>query len=293
MRYALCALREVDEMSRVFRALEKAEREKQEKSQKESLFRIPEQKSVSGKEESALRPPHERTVEVRLPSREQASTLVAPPNSFAEEQFRKLKTEIFHWSSNPPHIILVTSTGPGEGKTVVSVNLALAFAQEIQKKAILVDADLRKPSIRLESNPTSKGLSSYLLGQTPFSEILVNSDIENLWFIPAGPSPKKCAELIGTTRMKELLTSLREFGDDTYVIIDSSPILATAEPTLLSKMVEGVILVVMADRAPRESIRRAIQSIDREKIIGVVFNQKESKPLGHYYSKYYHGYYTK
>jgi Mrp family chromosome partitioning ATPase len=139
------------------------------------------------------------------------------------------------------------------------------------------------------------GLSSYLLGQTHVSEILVNSDIENLWFVPAGPSPKKSAELIGTTRMKELLTSLREFGDDAYVIIDSSPILATAEPTLLSKMVEGVILVVMADRAPRETIRRAIQSIDRQKIIGIVFNQKDLRPLGRYSSYYhgYHGYYRK
>jgi capsular exopolysaccharide synthesis family protein len=220
---------------------------------------------------------------------------MAPPSSFAEEQFRKLKTQIFHWSPKPPHILLVTSTVPGEGKTVVSVNLALAISQEIQKKAILVDADLRKPSIHLESQRHSMGLSSYLLGQTDVSEILVNSDIENLWFVPAGPSPKKSAELIGTTRMKELLTSLREFGDDAYVIIDSSPILATAEPTLLSKMVEGVILVVMADRAPRETIRRAIQSIDRQKIIGIVFNQKDLRPLGRYSSYYhgYHGYYRK
>jgi Mrp family chromosome partitioning ATPase len=88
--------------------------------------------------------------------------------------------------------------------------------------------------------------------------------------------------------MKELLTSLREFGNDTYVIIDSSPIFSTSEPTLLSKMVEGVVLVVMADRTPRESTRRAIQSIDRQKIIGVVFNQKEFKPMGHYYSSYYY-----
>jgi capsular exopolysaccharide synthesis family protein len=145
---------------------------------------------------------------------------MAPPNSSAEEQFRMLKTQIFHWSSNPPHIILVTSAFPGEGKTTVSLNLALAIAQEIQKKAILVDADLRRPSTYFESHRNSKGLSNYLLGQAGLSEILLNSDIENLSIIPAGPSPKKSAELIGTTRMKELLTSLRGW-DDTYVIIDS------------------------------------------------------------------------
>jgi protein-tyrosine kinase len=74
------------------------------------------------------------------------------------------------------------------------------------------------------------------------------------------------------------------------MISDSPPLLATTEPTLLSKMVEGVILVVMADRTPRESVRRAIQSIDREKIIGVVLNQEELKGSS-YYSSYYHSYY--
>jgi protein-tyrosine kinase len=280
-------------MSKIYKALEKAEREKEEKSKTGLSLEDFVEKRVFRKEEPSLRYLAERTVEVGLPSKEETSVLMAPPNSFAEEQFRKLKTQIFHWTSNPPHILLVTSTGPGEGKTMVSVNLALAVAQEIQKKAILVDADLRKPSIHLESQRYSKGLSSYLLGQTHLSEILVNSDIENLWIIPAGASPKKSAELFGTNRMKELLTFLSEFGDDTYVIIDSSPILSTSEATLLSKMVEGVILVVMADRSPRESIRRAIQSIDREKIVGVVFNQKESKALGHYYLKYYQGYYKK
>jgi capsular exopolysaccharide synthesis family protein len=277
-------------MSRVFRALEKAEKEKEEESKKGSSFRMFEEKSASGKEKLALSFPHQKAVEVVVPSREKAPVLVAPPNSFAEEQFRMLKTQIFHWSSNPPRIILVTSAFPSEGKTTVSLNLALAIAQEIQKKAILVDADLRRPSAHFESHRNSKGLSNYLLGQTGLSEILVYSDIENLSFIPAGPSPKKSAELIGTARMKDLLTSLRESGDDTYVIIDSPPILATSEPTLLSKMVEGVILVVMADRTPRESVRRAIQSIDREKIIGVVLNQEELKGSS-YYSSYYHSYY--
>ena len=277
-------------MSRVFRALEKAEREKQEGSKKESVFKLPEQKSVSAKEVSAVRIPYERPVEVGLPSKKETSILVAPPNSFAEEQFRMLKTQIFQWSSNPPHIILVTSSFPREGKTTVSLNLALAIAQEIQKKAILVDADLRRPSIYHESHRGSKGLSNYLLDQVELSEILVGSDMENLSFIPGGPSPKKSAELIGTQRMKDLLTSLRELGDNSYVIIDSPPILSTSEPTLLSKMVEGVILVVMADRTPRDSIRRAIQSIDREKIIGVVLNQEELK-ASHYYSRYYQHYY--
>ena len=92
--------------------------------------------------------------------------------------------------------------------------------------------------------------------------------------------------------MSELFRSLRELRDDTYVIIDSSPIIFTSEATLLSKLVDGIILVVMGGRTPRESVRRAVKSIDRQKIMGIVFNQIDIDPSS-YYSKYYYRYYKK
>jgi capsular exopolysaccharide synthesis family protein len=154
----------------------------------------------------------------------------------------------------------------------------------------LIDGDLRKPGIHLEKYSNSRGLTHYLLNQTPLSETLLNSGAENLQIIPAGESTIKSAELIGTKKMSELLMSLREFGDDTYVIIDSPPVLSTSDPTLLSKLVDGIVLVVMGNRTPGESIRSAIRSIDRQKIIGIVFNQIDIKPSSYYYSKYYHHY---
>jgi capsular exopolysaccharide synthesis family protein len=184
----------------------------------------------------------------------------------------------------------VTSAFPDEGKTIVSVNLAMTISQEIHKEAILIDADLRKPSVLFEESRHSKGLSNYLADQTPLSDILIRSEEQKLWIIPAGPLSKKSAELIGSGRMEELLKSLRTFGENTFIIIDSSPLLATSESTLLSRLVDGVILVVMADRTPRESIKRAIQSIDKQKIIGVVLNQKEVKASS-YYANYYHSKY--
>jgi Mrp family chromosome partitioning ATPase len=108
----------------------------------------------------------------------------------------------------------------------------------------------------------------------------------------AGPSTNRASELIGSKRMGELLKSLKEFGDNAYMIIDSPPIISTTEPTLLSEIVDGIILVVMADRAPRESIKKAMKSIDRQKIIGIVFNQIDVKPSS-YYSKYYYKYYKR
>jgi len=285
-------------MSRIYRALEKAEEEKRQKVKEDLYPRVFEEKPTLKKEEPTLKIPEEKTTnigkikELELPSIEEAPILIVPPQSFAAEEFRKLKTQIFHRLPNPPHSILVTSATPGEGKTVVSVNLAIAISQEIQKKAILIDGDLRKPGIRLEKRQNSKGLSNYLSDGVPLSEILIKSEIENLRIITAGDPTNKPSELIGSKRMGELFKSLNEFEDSSYIVVDSSPIVSTTEPALLSKMVDGIILVVMAERTPREIIQRAIKSIDRQKIIGIVFNKIDIKSSS-YYSKDYYKYYRK
>lgn len=279
-------------MSRVYRALEKAEEEKKRKGKQEAPIKVFEEKVALKKETPVLKFHEEEAERFELPAQEETPVLIVPPHSFAGEQFRKLKAQIFHRLSNPPHSILVTSTTPGEGKTMVAVNLALAISKEIHRKAVLIDADLRKPSIHLDKSEDRKGLSNYLSDGVPLSEVLRKSEIENLQIITAGPPAPKAAELIGSKRMGEFMKSLKEIGDSTYMIIDSPPVFSTTEPVLLSKMVDGVIFVVMAGRTPKEAISRATKSLDREKIIGVVFNQTELKPSS-YYSKYYYRYYRK
>lgn len=279
-------------MSRVYRALEKAEEEKKRKGKQEAPIKVFEEKAALKKETPVLKFHEEEAERFELPAQEETPVLIVPPHSFAGEQFRKLKAQIFHRLSNPPHSILVTSTTPGEGKTMVAVNLALAISKEIHRKAVLIDADLRKPSIHLDKSEDRKGLSNYLSDGVPLSEVLRKSEIENLQIITAGPPAPKAAELIGSKRMGEFMKSLKEIGDSTYMIIDSPPVFSTTEPVLLSKMVDGVIFVVMAGRTPKEAISRATKSLDREKIIGIVFNQTELKPSS-YYSKYYYRYYRK
>jgi capsular exopolysaccharide synthesis family protein len=276
-------------MSRIYRALEKAEEEKKQKVREDPSIKGFEEKAILKKETPVLKFPEEKVETLVLPSKEETPILVVPPHSFAEEEFRKLKTQIFHRLPNPPHSILITSATPEEGKTMVAFNLAIAISKEIHRKAILIDGDLRKPSIHVEQSRNAMGLSNYLSDGTPLSEILTNTEMENLQIITAGPSTRKSSELIGSKRMGELLKSLGESGENTYILFDSSPIISTTEPTLLSKMVDGIILVVRADRTPRETIQRAVKSIDRQKIIGVVFNQIDMKPSS-YYSKYYYHY---
>lgn len=283
-------------MSRVFRALEKAEEEKRQKREAEPAFKafeeIVEEKVVLKKETPVLKIPEEKEGTFALPPEEESPVQIAQAYSFAGEEFRKLKTQIFHRLPNPPHSVLITSATPGEGKTMISVNLALAISQEIQKRAILIDCDLRKPGIRFDKGENQKGLSNYLSDGTPLSEILIKSGVENLQIIQAGPPAKKSSELIGSKRMRELMKSVSDIGESTYIIIDSSPVISTTEPVLLSKMVDGIILVVMAGRSPKEAIRRTIKSLGKDKIIGVVLNQIDLK-TPHYYSKYYYRYYRK
>jgi protein-tyrosine kinase len=281
-------------MSRIYRALERIEEKRRKKiTNEEPSLKILEVKTVLSRDETTLRFSKNETGGLGRPAEEEAPVLIVHPETIAAEEFRKLKTQIFHRLPNPPHFILVTSTVPQEGKTMVAVNLALAISQEIHKKAILIDGDLRKPSIHLEEHPNPKGLSDYLLNQTPLFEILLNYGEEGLQVIPAGSSTRKSAELIGSRKMSELFMSLRELRDDTYVIIDSSPIISTSEPTVLSKLVDGIILVVMGGRASKEFVRRAVKSIDRQKIIGIVLNQIDMNPSSYYYSKYHYGYYRK
>ena len=279
-------------MSRVYRALEKAEKEKQQKIKAEPLLGIFEEGPIPSKEEQVLKDIEIGNERLELPVREEEPIPIAPLDTFAAEQFRKLKTHIFRNSPNSMRLILITSAVPQEGKTTVTLNLAMAISQEIHKRIILIDADLRKPSIYPEKYTYRKGLSDYLADQTPIKEIMKNFETEKFMIIPAGKPSPKAAELVASKKMKDLLSDLRELGEDTYILIDSPPILATSEPLQLSEWVDGVILVVMSDRAPKGSIRKAAESIGRKKIIGVVFNQKDLK-TSKYYTDYYYRYYKK
>ncbi len=275
-------------MSRVYRALEKAEEEKK-KGKVEEPLKVFEEKIIPREKSSYLRKRFDRSKGLDLP-KENVSDL--PLNSFVVEEFRKLKTQVFHRLSNPPHTILVTSALPKEGKTLVALNLAKTISVEIHKKAILIDCDIRKSGIHFESISNSKGLSDYLSDGIPLSNIINESGLNNLRVILSGKPTNRSTELIGSKRMEELIQSLKLSEPDTYIIIDSSPIISTSEPQLLSKIVDGIIMVIMADFTPRETVQRALKSLDNQKIIGIVLNQVDTKASGYYYYKYY-DYYRK
>ncbi len=218
--------------------------------------------------------------------------VLSAPESVDAENFKVLRARILLGgkSKPPPRTILVTSTFPGEGKTFVSTNLAFSIALGIDEHVLLVDCDLRRPQVcEMMGYPRSEGLAELITGEREIPDLLVKTSVPKLTFLPAGIPPRNPAELLSSSRMEEFIEEVRSRYDDRYIILDGTPMQFTSESQVLASHVDGVILVVMARRSPREAVQRAVQAIDKEKLLGVVFNGHSEAVKA--YKKYYAGYY--
>lgn len=265
-------------MSKIYKALEKAEKERGEELKKELPF-IPE------KEEEAKGPNQTLTSVLSETSgmvSDQSLVYFFQPGSLAAEQFRKLRTYLFrHKSSESPKTIMVTSTNSGEGKTLVATNLAIGIARDLHSHALLVDCDLRNPMIGNRFGlENGKGLSDYLTGDGNISEFIMKTEIERLTILPGGKAQDNPTELIGSKKMEALIQELKSRYRDRYVIFDVTPLLATAEPEVLAKLVDEILIVVRAGVTPRETVKQAIASLEKKKILGLVLNDVEFKSSG-------------
>jgi protein-tyrosine kinase len=276
-------------MSRVYHALEKAEKEKKLKEGKvEPLFEVFETTAPLAVEPVVFRDQPKEAEKIDFPAREEELIPIAPLDTFAAEQFRKLKAHIFGMMPNPPRCILVTSAVPQEGKSLITMNLAVSIAEELNKRVVMIDADLRKPSAFWMKGANGIGLGDYLCTETPLVEIMKGIASKKFIVIPAGNPCKRSAEVIGSKKMKDLLKTLRDQEEEIFILIDSPPILSASEGLLLSQWVDGILWVVRANRASREEITRALRAIDRQKIIGIVFNNREFQPAKNYENYYQH-----
>lgn len=197
------------------------------------------------------------------------------PQTFEAEQFRMLRTNIMFPAEGKtaPRTILVTSALPGEGKSFVSSNLALTIAQNIDKHVLLIDCDMRRPTVhKIFGYENVPGLSNYLSGEQALSDLLIKTGNNHLSILPGGPIPPNPAELLSSNRMLALLREVRARYDDRYVIIDSPPPHLTAESKALAKFVDGIILVLKLGQTDRNLVSELVDKFQKEKIIGVVAN---------------------
>lgn len=213
------------------------------------------------------------------------------PRSPIAEAYRVLRTNVsFADVDHPVKSILVTSAGPMEGKSLNAANLAIVMAQA-GLKTILLDCDLRRPSQhRLWGMSNEKGLTNGLLATSAADGFISPTRLENLRVYTSGAIPPNPAELLGSERMRQLKGHLEKQSD--IIVIDSPPCFPVADAAILSRMADGVLLVVDAGRTRREEILRAKTVIQNAggRILGIVLNRLTRSSSG--YSYYYHRYYT-
>ncbi len=209
-----------------------------------------------------------------------------PPNFI--EAFKSLRTSIqFSSAHEGSTCLVVASTGPGEGKTLDSTNLAISLAQ-MGQRVILIDADMRRPTVHeLLGERQEPGLSNVLVGMTEPSRAVRRSSIPGLWVLPAGRIPPNPAELLGSPRFKVFLSKLGEKFD--WVILDSPPVMAVTDASILAHAANGVVFVVGSEMVNRGIARTAVGQVlaAKGKLLGVVLNRVNLNRHRYYYANYY------
>ncbi|MCG3133162.1 MAG: putative tyrosine-protein kinase YveL [Planctomycetes bacterium] len=181
-------------------------------------------------------------------------------------------------------MLVVTSSVPGEGKSVTAANLACVLAEDPDKKVILIDADMRKPTAhRLFGVDNHRGLSDYLSGGSMLEMALQRSRLPNLWVLPAGHSPANPTELLSGKRMEDLVARLRR--DYNWVVVDTPPVIATTDAAVLSPRVDGTVLVVRMERTQRDVSKHAVELLrkSRANVVGTVLTGLQGAVQDYYY----------
>ena len=214
------------------------------------------------------------------------------PASFAAEQYQGLRLTVERLArSRDVKVIAISSPAAGDGKTVTAINLAGALARGSDDRVLLIDADLRRPSVARQLGMTDAqvGLADALSnGSTSVVDVVRRLDAYNLDVIPAGTPRTGISQLLRSPRLDAFLQEARQRY--AYIVVDTPPLLPVFDSALLAKSVDGVLMVVSADRTPRKLLGEALNMLDESKVLGIVFNRDE-RPLFGYYNSYYREYF--
>ena len=218
----------------------------------------------------------------------------ASSRKITQEEFRQIKRKLLNNAFGPAsktlnnsNLIMVSSSNPNEGKTFVSINLALSIALEQDKTVLLVDADVLRPSINRELDfETDKGLLEYLLGEvTSLQEIIYSTNIKNLKIIPSGKPHHLTNELLASNKMADLAKELADRYPDRVVIFDCPPILGVTETPVLSNLMGQAAIVVEESKTKIENVKQATSLLNEDMALGLIMNKtlKSSKDTYGYY----------
>jgi exopolysaccharide/PEP-CTERM locus tyrosine autokinase len=201
--------------------------------------------------------------------------MATAPNSASAEQYRKLKSSILKQfeKGEEKRSFMVTSSMAGEGKSVTALNLAISLAQEYDHTVLLVDADLRKPSLlQYLGLHAEQGLSDCVLDGVKVDSVLVNTWIDGLSVLPAGRSVINPVEIFSSKRMQEVTEEIYGSNPERIVIFDTTPLLPFAEPQYLAGIVDGIILVVREHLTSIDKLKQSLEMMKNHHLLGVVCN---------------------
>ena len=209
------------------------------------------------------------------------------PHEVPAEEFRSLRTRLNHLQTQQHlHSVVITSASPGEGKTFTAVNLALAQAQLAENPVLLADLDLRRPVIHnLFRTERSPGFSDFLLDGAPLESAIRRIGNTNLYFMPAGTPVKNPLELLNLRQVKALIEGLPKIFN--WMIVDSPPLLFSADANLLSTLADGTVMVVRIGATSYDNVVRAMQSLCENNVLGIVANGARATELYSKYTYYY------
>jgi capsular exopolysaccharide synthesis family protein len=220
--------------------------------------------------------------------------MLANPRSPQAERFRRLKSTLVHRHGGDAQVIVVTSGIPGEGKSTVSMNLGLAFATDTGTRTLLIDADLRRPTIGVRLAPEPKlGLSEVLLGQADLVHAIAHLSNTSLHVLPAGSKPGDPYQLLSSPEARSLVVQLREQYD--RVIIDTPPIIPFTDADAIGAVSDGIVLVVQAGTTPKAAFAQELSAITSTRVLGLVLNgaKRSLADSNSDYGAYYHSYYDR
>jgi len=239
--------------------------------------------------------------EIRLPWEAMRQTGMLTPEdgrSQIAEELRAIKRPLLRFAFSQEgnqrahnNLIMVTSSVPGEGKSFSSINLAVSIATELDRTALLVDADVARPSIaKYLGFRAKRGLVDYLLDKNvSISDVLLKTDLPKLSILPAGRTHHYSTELLASENMRVLLDELSTRYQDRVVIFDSPPVLATSEAQVLANQMGQVVVVVEAVKTSQAMLNEALTKLSDANIAGLLLNKSRVKSGGSYYGEY--GYY--
>lgn len=268
-------------MSRIEDAMEKARRLREEAASIEKT-------EAESRTFSLLQKPAEH-IEVSSPRLFAANNYNLP----IAEEYRKLKSVIVRLMDRKQmhNTLMVTSCVGGEGKSVTSLNLALSLAQDYDNRAVLVDMDLRNPSMDHYLGLKSRaGLTDCLLGEADLDDVLVNTGLGNLLVLPAGKKVDNPVELLASGKMTEFFDRMKRLFAGYYIIFDISPVLPFAEARIVGNVVDGIIFVVKERGTSPKNIRDALETLKGCNILGMVYNKATPIGLEGGYHYYYYDY---